>query len=163
MHSLRALNILMVISRTFDTEIIKRIFTDPDNYNFLTDDGSAEVEEYEPLIHESLYYLLLGEDDGIVLLQPTNSISLDAHICMSTKCRGKKAIAYGIEAVKWVFKNTGCHKINTRIPFYNRKVLHYAVAVGFEHEGIDEQGFMKDGYLYDQYILGIKRVTLCHH
>ncbi len=80
---------------------------------------------------------------------------------MTETCRGKEAIRLGKQAIKWIFDNTSAMKINARIPNYNTKVLHYAVAVGFEQEGLDIQGFMKNGKLYDQFILGIRRKS-CH-
>jgi len=146
-----------VISRTYDSDLIKRIFTDPLNYNFLIDDGSVTPENYEPSMDGIIYYLVLGDEQGIVLLYPTNSVSFDIHICMSPDCRGKEAVSLGKETIDWIFENTSCVKINTKVPFYNKKVFHYAISVGFEQEGIDSQSFLKDGNLYDQYVLGIRR------
>jgi RimJ/RimL family protein N-acetyltransferase len=153
---------MTTVRKTDDIDLIKRIFTEPENYYCLVDDGSASIEDFEPLINEGITYLALGEEQGIVMYYPTNHSSFDIHICMTTLCRGRDAIELGKESISWIFENTSAMKINARVPTCNTKVFHYAVSVGFEQEGIDVQGFMKDGILYDQFILGITRDKSCH-
>lgn len=145
------------VRRTFDTDFIKSLVSDPENYDGLTDDGSVSAKDYEPMMNEAIYYIELGEGEGVALLSPTNSVSYDFHICMQPSCRGKEAIKLGKEMIEWMFENTPCRKINARVPFSNPKVLHYGIALGLEHEGTDRQSFLKNGILYDQHIIGIRR------
>ncbi len=140
------------MNRTEHQELIKAIITHPGIYNDVSDDGAVDSKDYEPVIHDNIYYLLC--DAGIFIYMPINSITWEVHSCILPKFRGK-SLDSAKESVQWMFNNTDCKKIITHVPSFNERAYVYAKSAGLEDEGINKKSFLKDGKIYDQWVLGV--------
>jgi len=138
--------------RTFDYKRIREIATHPEIYPYVSDDGSPPPEEYEPVQSDEFYYLMF--EGGFFLFHPLNYITVEVHTCILPEWRGR-SIKYARRAIAWMFRNTQYRKIVTHVPEYNRKALAYAQKAGMRIEGVNRKSFMKNGVIYDQYLLGV--------
>lgn len=155
----------MRIERTYDMELVRRITVDPAVYPYVSDDGSPEPEDFEPVESDVIYYLLVLDNDenvlGLFLVHPHNTILYEIHTCLLATCRGSKADEAAQKVLAWIFENIPCHKLMTHVPEHNRSALHFAERAGLKREGINAQSFLKNGEICDQFLLGITRTEQC--
>lgn len=154
-----------MIERTNDMDLVTRVMTDPCVYPYVTDDGSPNPEEFEPVESDLIYYLLVLDYSknvlGLFLVHPQNSIMYEIHTCLLRSCRGLMADEAARLVLQWIFNNTPCQKLITHVPAYNKPALDYAKRSGFTVEGNNSHSFLKNGKLHDQVCLGIKGPELC--
>ena len=128
-------------------------------YPHIVDDLSPRVEELDVSCLLERWYFLIPVIEaariGLFIFHPWNSVTYEVHSMILPEHRGKKAIVAGKEAVEYMFTQTPCRKIVTHVPAYNMPAYALARRVGLEVEGINRRSFLKNGRLYDQYILGI--------
>lgn len=153
----------MIITRTFDREVIRSIMAHPRVYPWISDDGSPHPDDYESTIHESLYFLLVEIDKpaAIFLYHPHNMITYEVHTCVLPGYYGKQAEEAAKGTLLWMIMNTSAKKIITHVPFNNIKAARFAERCGLSHEGVNRASFMKNGVIYDQYVLGITEAEIC--
>ncbi len=142
-----------------DVNVVDAVLKHPEVYPWISDDGSPLVDEFTSslLISNPEVFVLMPSDGVVFILHPWNSITLEVHTNIVPEKRGREAITETMKAMAWVFKNTGCLKIVTHVPFFNRQAKIFALKCKMKHEGVNRQSFLKDGILYDQDILGITR------
>ena len=148
--------------RSFDAERIRRILTHPKVYPSITDDGCPPHDQYViPDPRQFLYVMALdrGELLGCFAFQAVNSICYDVHTCLLPHAifpRGRPlAAARGV--VSWIWQNTPCRRIITRVPTCNPLALHFARKAGMIMFGTNERSWLKGGKLHDQIYLGISK------
>lgn len=149
----------MKIKRTFDKDVIDSVLKHPSIKPFIGDDQSGDVEF--PVI-DHIYYLAAWEGDtiaGIFVVFGINGITADAHSSILPGFYGEKAREAGREAIRWVFMNTGFHKINGSTPVCNLRAVRYAEDIGFSREGLNKSSYMRNGKLYDQIYFGVERAS----
>ncbi len=156
---------MITFERTRDWDTIKAIVTHPKIYPHISDDGSPASDEWEPIQNESVWYVLV-KDDGLVLglwiLIPENYVCWKIHTCLLPVAYGEKAKIAVAALAPWVWQNTGCMRVITDVPAYNRVALRFARAAGLEEYGVNPRSYMKNKNLYDQILLGIsKPEALC--
>ena len=155
----------MRIERTKDMGIIKNIMINHAIYPHISDDGAPEAKYFQPTESDEIYYLLVIDENGLVhglyLLHAMNYITYEIHTCLLRSCRGKKADIAAKAVLKWISLNTECLKVITHVPENNRLALAYAKRAGLLLEGINRDSFLKDGKLYNQFLLGITRAEIC--
>lgn len=155
----------MIIVRSFDYELIRQIMINPAIYPYISDDGTPEPWLFKPIESSQFYYLLVLDNDNIVLglflVHPHNIAMYEIHTCLLPHCRGKMADEAGKLVLEWIFENTPCQKVMTHVPEYNRSALKYAERAGMQIEGVNRLSFQKLGQLHDQVLLGITRVEVC--
>ena len=146
------------VERTFDWELVRRIFASPEIYKHLGDDFSPSQEAYEPVTNPSLIYLLAsnGHPCGIFLFAPENGICFNTHIAFLPSGWGAAREA-AKQAAVWMFSNTRCQRIVASVPAYNRLALKTAKATGVTQFGVNEASFLKNGKLHDQILLGLSK------
>lgn len=88
----------------------------------------------KPIISNDIIYLIDGY--GSIWMVEKYNDSLQVHVDMSKKCRGKEALEKCKQVIKWVFDNTDITVLYGLIPKDNRPACHNAVHVGmtFSHE-----------------------------
>lgn len=138
--------------RSFDYPLIKSIITDRSIYDHISDDGSPSIDEFEPFQGDDFYYLVF--EGGLFMFHPWNHVTVEVHVCVLPKYRGKSHIK-AKEAFDWMFENTKYKKIIAQIPEFNTNAFILSKKSGMELEGINRKSFMKNSKLYDQYIMGV--------
>ena len=95
-------------------------------------------------------------DDGVCVgfyaTHMQNSVTVEIHTTLLPSCRGKKALKAGEFIVSLLLSRH--KKIISYIAEYNKKALVYAQMMGFEIEGTIKDSFLKNGKLYNQYLVG---------
>lgn len=154
---------MITFERTQDTDLIKSIVTTPKIYQWLSDDGSPDREDYEPIMHESLWYVLAHKDEkllGLFFLQPHNSICWEIHTCLLPDSWGATATEAGMLVIRWVWENTQCVRIVTNVPSYNRLAHAFALRCGLKEFGTNDCSYLKGGHYYSQVMLGVTKAGL---
>lgn len=127
----------------------------PKVYPYISDDGSANVEDFQVIESDHIIYLLW--EGGVFSLVPFNCITYEVHTCILPEYQGK-SLEYARAGTKWMFENTSCQKIITHVPEYNKRAYVFAKKSGMEFEGTSKKAFLKNGKLHDLHKLGIS----CH-
>ncbi len=150
----------MRYERTHDMVLVREVMTNAKVYPFITDDAAPPVDQFQPVDHPAIWYVLCFDGEellGLWMFVPANSVTVEVHTCLLPGHgfhRGREA-ARG--AAEWIWENTGVHRIFTNVPTCNRIALKFAEAAGMRQFGINEKSFAKDGKLQDQVLLGLSR------
>lgn len=150
------------ITRVKSPTLIKRVLTVPALWNVITEDNSVAREDYEPLITDDMYYLLIArgkEVIGMFVVHPLTATVCVGHANILPKYWGEREqnAAIGKAAIQWVWDNTEFHKIVTTVPVIYKHVLAYTQRIGMKREGMMRKSHLKRGELHDQYYMGISR------
>jgi len=148
--------------RTENADLVKRILTAPGLWDKITEDNSPAPEDFEPVIADSVYYLLAVRDKtivGLFAVHPMTETTYIIHVNILPKFWGnrKENAQFGKMAVEWVWNNTEAHKLIATVPVIYPHVLGYAQRCGFKREGMLRASYLKGGELHDQYVLGVNR------
>ena len=149
---------MLKIERTRDVALATKIITDPSVYPHVTDDGAPEPQDFIAVETESVFYLLLKEDEdvlGMWLVHPHNFITCSVHTCMLPEGRGKRGLEGARLCAAWVWENTQYRRIITEVPETNRLALAFAKKAGMEQFGVNPKSFQKNGTIQDIIMLGI--------
>lgn len=154
---------VMRLERTHDMELVDRIMKDPAIWPHIHEDGVGE--DYRPVDHESLYWMLVKNGKevlGLFFLHPRGQSCIEMHTCLLPVSWGKIAAEAAKILLAWVFTDAGYLKLVTSVPSYNRLALRYALASGMTKEGNNRSSYMHNGQLFDQIMLGYtKEEWLC--
>ena len=148
--------------RTRDMGLVKAIITVPEIYRHVTDDGAPRPEDFTPMDHPAIWYVLAWDEDeclGAWTFMPANSTCWEVHTCLLPSAymvKGRTAVA-GRQVIQWIWDNTPCQRIITNVPSYNRLALRFAERAGMVVMGVNVRSFMKNGELLDQIMLGISK------
>ena len=144
-----------------DADYIKSVIEDdPEMKNRCTDDYSSEtVVTPETLLKMGGTWLechIDGIKRGLAHIKKTSTSTIDFHVLIPRKHRGKNSKKIGFAFIDWInnHKPKCVHKINVKIPTIFRDTIIYALSLGFDKEGFDRKSFMKNGKLLDRVCLG---------
>ena len=153
--------------RSTDYALIHRILTHPRIWPFISDDFSPPREQYQPVQHESIWYVVVHDQDsdprgpsellGLWTFIPQNGVCWDVHTALLPNAWGKRGQTAARMLPEWIWINTSCRRIITTVPSYNRLALHFAIRAGMRVYGVNEASYMKNNKLYDQVCLGISK------
>ena len=148
----------MKLERTHDMEVVGAILAHPAIAPHIGDDGATD---HAPMDYEGFHWMLVTSDDGSVggvfLVHAANSFTYEMHTCLLPSMWGAPAKAAAKLLGDWVFDETACEKLVTKVPVYNRKALRFAKAGGMVEEGNNRASFKRNGTMIDQIILGITK------
>jgi RimJ/RimL family protein N-acetyltransferase len=145
---------------TTNLELVRRIITTPQVYRHLTDDACPPAEEFQPVNHPSVQYVLAFNDAellGMWMAVRTNAVTVEVHTCLLPSAWGERALAAARAFSAWIWANTPCRRITTTVPAYNRLALRFAERAGMTQFGVNPASFLKSGTLHDQILLGLSR------
>lgn len=151
----------MTFERTTDYALVREIATHPRVFPFISDDYTPA--DWKPIESEAVWYVLVryGEELlGMWTFTPQNAICWEVHTCLLPNSWGEKAKVAAREMAEWIWANTGCLRLITNVPEYNRLALKFAKEAGMEEFGRNPKSYMKTGILHDQILLGMSKV--CH-
>ena len=144
---------------TQDLDLVRQIITVPHIYRSATDDLSPASEDFEVKPNPVITYLLVFSGDtlfGMFAFYPQNSVTWQVHTCLLENAFGWSA-EIGKQAMQWIWDNTICLRITTRVPSFNKLAIRLSESVGMIRCGRDEKSFLKRGKLHDEVLLGISR------
>lgn len=120
------------------------------------------MTDFEPPQHETILYLVPIEDKplGVFMVFPTTSVCFEVHTNILPEYWGK-ALEAAKALIAWVFTQTECEKLITRVPAFNKLAYQLAIRVGMRSEGVNTKSFRKHGMLFDQHMMGIEKGSLC--
>lgn len=151
----------MNVVRLFNPTIIELTIKNPKIYRWLKDDNTPE--SWKPLLTNDHYYLGVYDDDneylGLFLFIPLTSILYEIHTCLLPEAWGKNSVKAAHEALEWMFINTGCKRVTTRVPEDNKLARRFTERVGGEYVGFEPESWLKNNELIGQHIysLGYKK------
>jgi len=150
----------VTFTRTHDWSLVKSIVTHPKIYGRVSDDFAAKPEDWQATDNEFIWYIL-AEDEGkllgLFIFIPENQICWGVHTCLLPESYGPKAHEAGRGIIQWIWEHTGCLRITTVVPEYNRLALKFAQDSGLVTYGINPHSYMKNGKLCDLIQLGISK------
>jgi RimJ/RimL family protein N-acetyltransferase len=135
--------------------------TNPRVWPWITDDYCGSPEDFAPVNHPSMWYVLARDGSTLLglwlFIQDTHRAWI-VHTCLLPKHGFRRAREAALELTRWIWANTPCRRIITQVPVCNRMALKFALDVGFKQFGVDEASFDKNGRVWDRIYLGIT----CH-
>lgn len=143
--------------RTSDMELVQSVMRHPKIYPHLTDDGCPPAEEFQPMDHPAIWYVLVFDADellGLWMFVPENAVCWCVHTCLLPVAWGRAREA-AVQMAVWIWTNTPCRRLVTMVPVRNRLALKLAEAAGMQRYGLNKNSFLKHGKLQDQILLGL--------
>ncbi len=155
----------IVIERLDVTDLgyVNGVMRHPSIYPHISDDLCPKAKDFtaEPMLWSPqaifLRPVIEGFGAGVFLFHPWNSVTYEVHSCVLPGFRGKLSVEASVRAAEYMFKNTGCRKIVTQVPAWNRAAYALAHRAGFRAEGVNRKSFLRNGILYDQALLGLMK------
>jgi RimJ/RimL family protein N-acetyltransferase len=124
--------------RTRDFELVALILTHPKLYPWIADDFFPAPENYWPNESESIWRLLVFDDDdclGLITTHPINPLLWEVDHALLPKCWGSRAREVGRAFEAWLWENTPAEKAVGFTPSCNRLALAYAKRAGMTEAG----------------------------
>lgn len=142
-----------------DPKVIEAIFHHPEVWPWVCDDLTEHADVHMgAAVAKNLCAAYVGwvGDDPLVafLFFPRSPILVELHSAALPGARGELTAAVFSEAARLVFE-TGVKKIMTWVPVRNERAYKKALACGFKVEGLCTNSFLRDGLLWDQWIMGL--------
>lgn len=149
----------MRIERTFDAEIIKSVMLHPDIWETCAEDGQHPAM-FEPETEADCWLNVLRGTSlvGMYNVHAHNSVTLEIHAQILPEYREECAKESSRQVLQWILDNAPEYqKVIAQIPTLYPNVKHFTMNAGFQEEGINRLSYMKNGKLYNQWLLGITK------
>lgn len=147
--------------RTRDVGLIRRIVTEPRNWEAVRFDGMPPREKWQPEMHDLIIYLALlsktGEALGLFALMPRTPVAYNVHVNMLKGALGELARDAMKEMFAWMWANTKATRLIGEIPEYNKLALKFAMRAGMRSCGFQPHMWQRDGKSYAAILCGISR------
>jgi hypothetical protein len=146
--------------RTSDMVLVREVMTHPRVWPFITDDGCPPVNEFQPVEHPGIWYVLCLDDEellGLWMFVPATSVCFEVHTCLLPGHGYRRSREAAKQAAAWIWANTQCQRIFTNVPMCNVIAMRFAEAAGMVEFGVNARSFLKGGILQDQALLGLSR------
>lgn len=153
-----------MIERTYDTELVRDMLSDPVLNKRVTQDG--DVSMFDPENQKDLIFLLAindaGQSLGFYVVHIINSpICYQLHANFLPKYWGTGLHKYSTQAFRWMFEHTNAEKIVAFCPEIYPEVIQHAVNAGMIKEGVLTKSSIYDDKLCDNHIMAITRARQC--
>jgi RimJ/RimL family protein N-acetyltransferase len=151
---------MLTFERTSDYALVREIATHPKIYDKISDDQSPIREDYRPIESDQVFYVIVKDSQellGMWMILPQNGVTAEIHTCLLPNAWGERAHIASILMARWIWEHTHFRRIVTNVPAYNRAALQFAEKAGMVQYGINPRSYMKRGYLFDQFLLGLSR------
>jgi len=150
------------VMRTHDMELVRRVVMHPAIWPHVHEDGTDE--SWQPEDSDAMHWMAIRDPEvlGVFLVHQRGAACFEMHTCIFPEAWGEKAKIAARKLLEWAFTETGCQKMITSVPAYNRAALRFAKAGGMQQEGINRASYLHAGQMIDQIMLGItKEEWLC--
>lgn len=153
---------MMRLERIFDVDIVNAVVASESIADSLCDDLSKGVKVLDCCSLEWIGVMIDKVCHGVFLLIPQNSTTVEIHTALLPSVWGRLSKQAGKMLLDLIFLQY--QKAVTSVPVNNRAAAWFAGSLGFKHEGVNRQSFLKNGVLLDQNMMGITRKEfLCLH
>ena len=134
-------------------EDAERVLRHPEIYETIAEDGAEEWK-----MPDGPIYLCGYNPDllGCFVLHKINHVTWECHVQVLPEWRDH-SMEFGIKMIEWAWENTDAMKLVAQIPLIYPNVMDFAVKQGFEQEGVNKASIMKNGELFDQWYVGLRR------
>lgn len=149
---------MIYFERSTDYALICQVLTHEKIWPHISDDGSPAREDYRPVEHEAIWYVIVRDQDevlGLWTFVPQNAVCWEVHTALLPAAWGERGQNAARLLPEWIWENTPCRRIVTNVPETNRLALHFAAKAGMKVYGVNPQSWMKNGALCDQICLGL--------
>ena len=149
---------MIEFARSRDYDLIRGILTHPRVYDKITDDCSPGRDDYRPVEHDAVWYVIARQDGevlGLWMLVPQNGVCWEIHTALLPRAWGELALEAARQLTDWIWANTPCRRIVTNVPSTNRLALRFAIKAGMKIYGVNFASYLKRGVLCNQVCLGI--------
>jgi len=151
----------MIIEDSRTLSDIAAVLLHPDIYKTISEDGAPPASEFQIPLDDHIY--LVGKVDGVpmgvMIFHQDSAVTWWCHIQVLPGYRKAYADRFADECID-IAKSYGMKKLIAQIPFCYPNVMAFGRAHGFEVEGINNQSYLKNGALRDQWYLGRSLATL---
>ena len=148
----------MEFCRTNDLELVRKILTSPDVYEYMGDDYTPPREEFEPNRRIRIWYLIAGSWSsvtGLFTLIPNNRECWTLHAAMLPNASTTEKWTAARALPAWLEERTDCRRLVAEVPRTNAAAIIYGThGIGMRYVGTHKKAFMKYGQLQDLIILG---------
>jgi RimJ/RimL family protein N-acetyltransferase len=149
----------MLITRTYDYALVKRILTEPKVWAALGDDAKPARADFQPVESEELIYLVAWEGGnplGMFLLIQRNSVHAETHFAMLPAVWGQSR-DIGKAFLEWIWRNTSFERLTGNILERNRLAIAYAKSIGCQPYAVNLNSIRRGGKLQNEVLVGISR------
>ena len=146
--------------RTTDVDLIRSIAAHPRLYRHLHDDFAPPRDEWTPIVHELVSYMVAYKDGkpiGLFIVSAHSPVLWEIHECFLPEAWGEQSISATIQFREWIWKESACQRLFGQIVESNRLALRFAKAAGMSQFGMHPKSFMKHGRMQDQILVGLSR------
>jgi len=148
----------VTFERSRDWDLIRLIVTHPRIWPWISDDFSGPPEEWQPVDHSNVCYVIARDGEevlGLWMVHPHSAVLWEIHTCLLPTCGTKRAIAAAAEMIRWVWENTPAKRLVSQVPEFNRRAAWFARRAGMQEFGRNPKSYQKDGKLHDQALYGL--------
>ena len=149
----------MIVERTQDPELIKCVFSNPQIFATVAEDGQSATD-IEPDMNRNIWLVMKDGSDVVALYQVErlNGITAQIHANVLPQYRKIRSKETGRLALDWVMEHLpDIHKLIAVVPVIYPNVRDFTCSFGFREEGLNRESYLKNGEIHDQWILGITR------
>lgn len=152
--------IAITISRSRDYAAIRKLATHPRIFPAISDDFTANPEQWRPIESELVTYLLATDEEGpfgVGIFIPDTWACWKAHMAFLPRSYGNQAQTSFKRMLGWMWQNTSAKRIVGEIERGHLLAIRFARGAGFAIYGINRKSFLKGGVLCDRVCLGISK------
>jgi len=156
----------MIIREIYDIALIEATMKKPYIWPYIHDD-LCNIDDFYPAqpisgIIDYLGVFIKEEYCGFFMLVRENFATYEIHTILEKNCRGEMAIKAANLVIEWIFNNTQCIRLVTKIPESNACAEKLASACGMTIYGINPDSFSINGAIQTMKLYGISKLgELC--
>lgn len=146
--------------RTVDVAQIRSAIAHPKTWRAHSFDGGPSINNYEPIINPGVWYIAAHNHDtflGVFMFIQHNPICWEVHTCLLPSAWGEMATQAVEQLSPWIWANTPCRHIFTKVPDDNPLALRLARTAGMREFGTMPYSYPRDGRILGQTILCLYR------
>ena len=149
----------MKVEYSTDYQTIKEILAHPENWQYVSDDFTENVAEFEPVQAPGCHYYLAKEGDaavGCLMVVQVSTIAFELHAALVPEFKGDKSKQVLDGLLASIREDLPqAKRLRVFIPAWNKRALSAAIKSGLEFIGIEKEGSAKDGGFHDLILFGV--------
>ena len=97
--------------------------------------------------------------DTLFMFCQKNCITWEVHAAILAGARDH-GFSSAVQAVLWMFENTGMQKVVTWIPSFHERAIAFTVMCGLTREGVSPKSYLHNGEVFDIFYFGATKDEL---
>jgi RimJ/RimL family protein N-acetyltransferase len=151
--------VAVTFEESVDYQLIKSVVDHPAVRRSIRDDFAAS-EDWQPVIHPTVRYLLCRDGDevlGLFVVVFVSAVLFLIHLMFLPSAWGERSRRALKEGIELLWNNSKCQRITGEVLETNIAALKAMTAAGFETWGVNRKSAIKGGRLVDVYHVGLSR------